>query len=135
MNPLKFRVWYEDMMIFSDCPIGEYEFVFNADGAMEFHVWNDEIHKLTSDGDQTFAGFEYYTSDIMMSAGLNDKNNVEIYEGDIVDCNRYSNNEIYQVVIKDIRRLPADMFGSNLNSLEVVGNIHDDKSKDGVQVK
>ena len=70
----KFRVWLEDKMVFSDCAIGEYEFVFNINGFMEFNVWNDEIHKLTPDGDQIFSGFEFYTNDIMQFSGLKDKN-------------------------------------------------------------
>ena len=63
MRELKFRAWFEDEMIFSDCATGEFDFVFDSDGNMEFNVWNDEKHKLTPDGDVGFWKFENdYTS-------------------------------------------------------------------------
>ena len=54
--------------------------------------------------------------------GLMDKNGKRIFENDIVLCNRYD-DENYQVVMSDIWNLPREMFGSNLNWREVIGNI------------
>ena len=64
---------------------------------------------------------------LMQAIGRTDKNKKEIFEGDIVDCTRYKGEEIYRVVIKDIRYIPQEMFGSSLDSIEVVGNIFENK--------
>jgi hypothetical protein len=59
--------------------------------------------------------------------GRNDKNGKDVYVGDIVDCSRYSSNEIYTVIINDIRDIPSAMHGINLNSIDVIGNRHENK--------
>lgn len=81
---LRFRAWYEGEMIFSDCAVGEFEFAFDVNGNMEFNVWNDEMHKLTPDGDVTYSGWDTYTTDIMQYIGYADINKVDIYEDDIL---------------------------------------------------
>lgn len=60
---------------------------------------------------------------LLQSIGRVDKNGRYVFEGDIVDCNRYSTDEIFRIVIKDIRSIPPEMSGSSLNSVEVVGNV------------
>ena len=56
--------------------------------------------------------------------GLTDKNGKRIFEGDVVDVVR-SGNETWRCVVRDIRNIPAEMRGSHVKSMEVVGNIHD----------
>ena len=64
---------------------------------------------------------------LMQFIGMVDRNKKEIYEGDIVDVCRYETEEIYRMKIEDIRRLPQELFGSNVNWIEVVGNIYENK--------
>ncbi len=53
--------------------------------------------------------------------GRIDKNKRDVYVGDWVNCCRYENNEEHLVLIEDIRSLPSELSGSNLNWIEVVG--------------
>ena len=56
--------------------------------------------------------------------GLLDKNGKRIFEGDVVDAVR-SGDETWRCVVSDIRKIPAEMCGSNVKSMDIVGNIHD----------
>lgn len=57
--------------------------------------------------------------------GINDKYHKEIYVGDIVECLRGDDAPYtVDVTITDIRKLPEELFGSRLISLEVIGNIY-----------
>ena len=56
--------------------------------------------------------------------GLKDRNGKRIFEGDIVDV-ACSGDETWRCVVSDIRNIPAEMCGSHVKSMEVIGNIHD----------
>lgn len=56
--------------------------------------------------------------------GRRDRNGKRIFEGDVVDAVR-SGDETWRCVVSDIRKIPAEMCGSNVKSMDIVGNIHD----------
>ena len=86
MKQLKFRAWYEGKMIFSNCAIGEYNFECNNKGELVFYVWNDTCHT-----------WDLYTDDIMMCTGLNDVNDMDIYEGDCISvAGIYTTQVVFQ---------------------------------------
>ena len=85
-------------------------------------VWlNKLIDRFGVSGPSVFDNEDF---DVMQFTGLQDELGVDIFEGDIVNCNRYENMENLQVQIEDIRNLPPELFGSNLNYHEIIGNIY-----------
>lgn len=94
-------------------------------------------------GDVADVDEEYFVPEFWISVikgtvgqyvGMNDFDGNGIYEGDIVECRKWfdeniGNKEpdvIYTVVVADIMSLPNMMFfGSHKGELKVVGNIHD----------
>ena len=134
MSKNKCRAWVEDKMIYSDCASGEFEFTFDHNGEMIFNVWNDEIHKLTVDGDTTYSGWDLYTKNIMFYVGFDDKNNVEIYNNDIVKFTAFGRCVIGVVEWDIDDGVPGfvivDANGSGTiwsfvyADIEVIGNIH-----------
>jgi uncharacterized phage protein (TIGR01671 family) len=134
MKLIKCRAWFEDEMIYSNCDIADYIFDFNPDGELCFNIWNDELHKLTPNGDVTFLGWDEYTKNIMMFTNFCDINNTEIYIGDIVKFTAFG-RMVYGVVEWDIDDgLPGfvivDTDGSGTiwsflyDDMTVIGNIY-----------
>ena len=50
---------------------------------------------------------------------------IEIYEGDICECDRHETHDKYIVHMDDIRFVHEWARGSALNSIKVIGNEHD----------
>lgn len=100
-----------------------------------FKQWIDLKKIVFADDDNSIIGIidkdgePYGVKEVklLQFTGLKDRGGKEIYEGDIVDCSRYNGEEIYRVVIKDIRNLPLEMFGSNLDFLTLTGNVFENK--------
>lgn len=55
----------------------------------------------------------------------NEIQSFDAYEGDIIEVGRYTPTEYYIVVIEDIRKTPDNLFGSNVVSRKLLGNIHE----------
>jgi len=104
MRPLKFREWNED-------------------------IKEMEVFELDSGFDCECGAFG--NTPIMQSTGLKDKNGKEIYEGDIVYEICRPDNEEYEHVVDDIRRLPFPLTAPKEDyphySLEVTGNIYENE--------
>jgi hypothetical protein len=60
--------------------------------------------------------------------GLKDRKGIEIFEGDIVDISKFEGSALYRMVINDIMQLPNELFGSNVDWYEVIGDIYDNLS-------
>jgi hypothetical protein len=108
---------------------------------IKFRVWDTNGKYMIAWGElnpiadlDEVLNHEYTNLIPMQFTGLKDKNGKEIYEGDIVICDKFENHEQYQVVIEDIRDLPRELFGSNLNWREVIGNIYENPDKLRVSV-
>lgn len=68
--------------------------------------------------------YEVIPHTVGMCIDREDVNGTDIYEGDIVECDRYGPGVKYVVIVEDIRNIPLLMYGSELNFIKVVGNIH-----------
>lgn len=103
---------------------GEYIYGYiikNKDG--KSYIKNTDYN--VNNGKIDLIPYEVIPETVGQFIGLKDKNGIEIYEDDIVDCCRFDNNEIYRFKVKDIRDIPSEFGGSNTNWKEVIGNIYD----------
>ena len=138
MREIKFRAWdIEDKtMIPSDYNDDHYIFHFTHGGSPEL---------LEANWDEQPDGYHTKKALFLQYTGLTDKNGVEIYEGDIVECPDFYNytdgstGTVKNAVIAycevtaiwwvefegDCREMSLWSYGDLTSDLEVVGNIHE----------
>ena len=122
MRTIKFRVWYpewkkfvyfDQLHLFWDAHAGGYRLVSNQETNEPYYHF-DPTHQII----------------IQQFTGLKDKNEKEIYEGDIFKSKEYKwdpvefKNGMFQVNLRGARIYPLYELFENYNDVEVIGNIH-----------
>ena len=118
MRELKFRAWDKSVE-----HLYEVQTLIDGGGVIGRYVLNGEMNYIQLCADEVI--IEQYT-------GLKDKNGKEIYEGDIVLNTYYDDNEMYMVLwVNDSVAFgmesldDMELYKLPLESLEVIGNIHE----------
>lgn len=123
----KFRAWDKEKKRWMTKEIEdeeESEVRLDLWGSVTFRLpWYEQEDNTTTtvDGSDIF--------DLMQSTGINDKNNIEIFEGDIVSYFRKGNSVIEWkgggFIIKRVMDGEYEFMQSRIAEIEVIGNIYE----------
>lgn len=115
MKDIKYRAWHKHIDGWVMSPVLNIEFssrsVNTAKGSFPHHMDDESLIILMQ-----YTGYK--------ERDAQDVYGEDIYEGDIVDCCRYEDESVYRIVIKDVRKVPSELFGSELHWRKIVGNIY-----------
>lgn len=111
MSKLTFRCYDSDLNMMSK-PFGFSSSVINfKDKYMK--SYNPDIHTICP----FYMELQTYKQD--------GPETIDVYEGDIIEVERYRDGEFYYVFIKDIRDRQDLLFGSTVVTRKLLGNIYE----------